>query len=86
MGNINMNRQHPGSLLADSSPTAYGAPYRHAFSRLAASHRGQPAAEILPAAASGRRRRPSGFTPADLREQAEAISTGQSYTLRLTLD
>ncbi len=85
MGGINMNREHLDHLLADSTPTAYGVPYQHAFGRLAASHRGRPVAEILPLLRRAADEALLGFTPADLREQAEAISTGRPYVLRVTL-
>ncbi|MEE1810332.1 hypothetical protein [Streptomyces sp. BE133] len=44
---------------------------------LAATHRGRPVGEILPLLRAAADRALLGFTPADLREQAEAISTGE---------
>lgn len=85
MGNINMNRQHLDRLLADSTSAAYGTPYQHAFSQLALSHRGHPIAEIIPLLRRAASDALLGFTPADLREQAEAITSGQPYTLRVTV-
>ncbi|MGW6570074.1 hypothetical protein [Streptomyces sp. NPDC054975] len=82
MGEISVDRQHLDHLLADST-SAYGAPYQEAFAALAASHRGRPTSEILPLLRAAADRALLGFTPADLREQAEAISTGAPYTLRI---
>ncbi|MFD0142477.1 MULTISPECIES: hypothetical protein [unclassified Streptomyces] len=82
MGEISVDRQHLDHLLADSA-SPYGTPYQEAFAALAASHRGRPVAEILPLLRAAADQALLGFTPADLREQAEAISTGAPYTLRI---
>ncbi|MEU7110788.1 hypothetical protein [Streptomyces sp. NPDC046182] len=84
MGEISVDKQHLDHLLADSA-SAYGAPYQEAFASLAASHRGRPAAEILPLLRTAADQALLGFTPADLREQAEAISTGAPYALRINV-
>ncbi|MEV0000446.1 hypothetical protein [Streptomyces sp. NPDC050848] len=42
MGEISVDRQHLGRLLADSAST-YGAPYQRAFAQLAEAQRGRPA-------------------------------------------
>ncbi|WP_351229729.1 hypothetical protein [Streptomyces sp. NPDC002133] len=93
MGEISVGRQHLDRLLADSAsasgaPAAsgtYGVPYQQAFARLAASHRGRPVPEILPLLRRAADEALLGFTHADLREQAEAISTDRPYVLRVTV-
>lgn len=82
MGEISVDRQHLDRLLADSANT-YDAPYQRAFADLAATHRGRPVGEILPLLRAAADRALLGFTRADLREQAEAISAGQPYVLRV---
>ncbi|MET9378267.1 hypothetical protein ACFYV5_10795 [Streptomyces sp. NPDC003035] len=82
MGEISVDRQHLDRLLADSA-SAYDAPYQRAFADLAATHRGSPVGEILPLLRAAADQALLGFTTADLREQAEAISTGQPYVLRV---
>ncbi|MFE2528037.1 hypothetical protein ACFXEL_27820 [Streptomyces sp. NPDC059382] len=84
MGDISVNRNHLDRLLADSAGT-YGAPYQQAFAELARTHRGRPAAEILPLLARVADRALLGFSPVDLWEQARAISDGQRYVLRVTV-
>ncbi|MGW2562082.1 hypothetical protein ACWCXB_23070 [Streptomyces sp. NPDC001514] len=87
MGEISVGRQHLDRLLADSAGTsdAYGVPYQQAFARLAETYRGRPVAEILPLLRRAADEALLGFTHADLREQAEAISTGRPYVLRVTV-
>ncbi|MGW2020345.1 hypothetical protein [Streptomyces sp. NPDC001927] len=82
MGEISVDRQQLDRLLADSA-SAYGAPYQEAFTELAATHRGRPTGEILPLLRAAADRALLGFTTADLREQAEAISSGRPYVLRI---
>lgn len=84
MGEISVDRQHLDRLLADSA-SAYGAPYQRAFAELAEARRGWPVAEILPLLRRAADEALLGFTDADLREQAEAISTGEPYVLRVTV-
>jgi hypothetical protein len=84
MGEISVGRQHLDRLLADSVST-YGAPYQRAFAELAQTHRGRPAAEILPLLRRAADEALLEFTHADLVEQAEAISTGRRYVLRVTV-
>ncbi|MDA5284750.1 hypothetical protein [Streptomyces sp. Isolate_45] len=84
MGEISVSGESLERLLADSSGT-YGAPYQQAFAELARTHRGRPAAEILPLLAHAADRALLGFSPADLWEQARAISGGQPYVLRVTV-
>ncbi|MGW9372951.1 hypothetical protein ACWGVR_23325 [Streptomyces xanthophaeus] len=84
MGEIHVSRTHLDRLLADSSGT-YGAPYQQAFADLAHSHRGRPAAEIVPLLAVAADRSLLGCTSADLWEQARAISSGEPYVLRVTV-
>lgn len=84
MGEISVGRQHLDRLLADSSGT-YGAPYQRAFAELAETHRGRPASEILPLLRRAADQALLEFAHADLREQAEAISAGEPYVLRVTV-
>ncbi|MEU9033323.1 hypothetical protein AB0D45_00125 [Streptomyces sp. NPDC048352] len=82
MGEISIERQQLDRLLADSAST-YGAPYQRAFAELAEARRGRPVAEILPLLRRAADEALLGFTDADLQEQAEAISAGQPYALRV---
>ncbi|MER7109453.1 hypothetical protein [Streptomyces sp. NPDC000229] len=84
MGEISVDRQHLNRLLADSAST-YGAPYQRAFAELAKTHQGRPLAEILPLLRRVADQALLEFTHADLVEQAEAISTGEWYVLRVTV-
>ncbi|WP_329214738.1 hypothetical protein OG257_36800 [Streptomyces sp. NBC_00683] len=84
MGEISVKGQHLDRLLSDSTG-AYGAPYQRAFNRLAESHRGRPVPEILSLLRRAADESLLGFTAADLREQAEAISAGEPYVLRVTV-
>ncbi|MFD3330334.1 hypothetical protein [Streptomyces sp. NPDC058701] len=84
MGEISIERQHLDRLLADSAST-YGTPYQRAFAELAEARRGRPAAEILPLLRRAADEALLGFTDADLQEQAQAISTGGPYVLRITV-
>ncbi|MFD3875121.1 hypothetical protein [Streptomyces sp. NPDC058623] len=84
MGEISVSGESLERLLADSSGT-YGAPYQQAFAELARTHRGRPAAEILPLLAHAADRALLGFSPTDLWEQARAISGGEQYVLRVTV-
>ncbi|WP_239516454.1 MULTISPECIES: hypothetical protein [unclassified Streptomyces] len=47
------------------------------------THQGRPAGEILPPLARAADRAPLGFWSADLWEQAPAISSGETYVLRV---
>jgi hypothetical protein len=84
MGEVRVGREHLHRLLADSAGS-YGAPYQQAFAQLAETHRGRPTAEILPLLRRAADRALLEFTHADLVEQAEAISTGERYVLRVTV-
>ncbi|MFI9588160.1 hypothetical protein ACIHCQ_41715 [Streptomyces sp. NPDC052236] len=84
MSEIIVSRQYLDRLLADSAST-YGAPYQRAFTELAETHRGRPVAEILPLLRRAADQALLGFAHADLREQAEAISAGERYVLRVTV-
>lgn len=84
MGNISIDKKALPRLLADSSDS-HGATYQQAFADLAATHRGQPPALIVPLLRRAADQALLGFTAADLREQAEAISTSRPYELRITL-
>ncbi|MFJ8212089.1 hypothetical protein [Streptomyces sp. NPDC096033] len=82
MGEISIERQHLDHLLVDSAST-YGASYQQAFAELGEARRGRPVAEILPLLRRAADDALLGFTDADLREQAQAISTGEPYVLRV---
>ncbi|MEU9235532.1 hypothetical protein [Streptomyces subrutilus] len=84
MGEISVNREHLDRLLADSAGT-YGVPYQRAFAELARTHRGQPATTILPLLRRAADQALLGFDRQDLWEQAQAISSGEPYTLRITV-
>ncbi|MFD8145385.1 hypothetical protein [Streptomyces sp. NPDC059708] len=84
MDEISIERQHLDHLLTDSTST-YQAPYQRTFAHLAETHRGRPLAEILPLLRRATDEALLGFTDADLREQAQAISTGEPYILRVTV-
>ncbi|MFD9047948.1 hypothetical protein [Streptomyces zaomyceticus] len=84
MGEISIERQHLDRLLADSAST-YEVPYQRAFAELAEERRGRPVAEILPLLRLAADEALLGFTDVDLREQAQAISTGEPYVLRITV-
>ncbi|MFF8293171.1 hypothetical protein ACF068_28655 [Streptomyces sp. NPDC016309] len=85
MGEISVERQHLDRLLADSAGASYGAPYQRAFAELADTHRGRPPADIVPLLRRAADRALLEFSHADLLEQAEAISTGERYVLRVTV-
>ncbi|MFF0752886.1 hypothetical protein [Streptomyces sp. NPDC004267] len=82
MGEISVDRQHLDHLLADPAST-HEHPYQRAYSELAATHRGRPPAEIVPLLRAAADRTLLGFTLADLVDQAEAISSGAPYELRV---
>ncbi|MFF5970540.1 hypothetical protein ACFY7C_03335 [Streptomyces sp. NPDC012769] len=82
MGELSVDRQHLDHLLADAA-SGYDVPYQQAFAELAVSHRGRPAAMIVPLLRAAAERALLGFTPADLADQAEAISSGRPYELRI---
>ncbi|MEU9419023.1 hypothetical protein [Streptomyces sp. NPDC048272] len=84
MGEISVSRDHLDRLLTDSTGT-YGAPYQAAFAKLARTHRDRPGAEIMPLLVRAADHALLGFSPADLREQAEAISSGEPYVLKVTV-
>ncbi|MEU9032122.1 hypothetical protein AB0D46_32395 [Streptomyces sp. NPDC048383] len=68
----------------DPGDRSSGAPFSR-FAELARTHRGRPAAEILPLLAHAADRALLGFSGADLWEQACAISDGEPYVLRVTV-
>ncbi|MER5710489.1 hypothetical protein AB0B13_04535 [Streptomyces sp. NPDC042898] len=82
MGEITVSAQDMDHLLHDPKGT-YGAPYQRAYAELAVSHRGRPVAEIVPLLRAAADSALLGFTAADLTEQAEAISSGARYELRV---
>ncbi|MCX4985793.1 hypothetical protein [Streptomyces sp. NBC_00572] len=82
MGEITVSAKDMHHLLADSTST-HGAPYQQAYSDLAATHRSRPVAEIVPLLRAAADRALLGFTGTDLAEQAQAISSGAPYELRV---
>jgi hypothetical protein len=82
MGEITVSAQDMHHLLHDPAST-YGAPYQRAYTELATTHRGRPVAEIVPLLRKAADAALLGFTGADLAEQAEAISSGARYELRV---
>ncbi|MEU6979636.1 hypothetical protein [Streptomyces sp. NPDC046371] len=82
MGQISVTPEHLDHLLADPA-SAYTHPYQRAYAELAAAHRGRPAAEIVPLLRTAADQALLSFTAADLAEQAEAISSGAPYELRV---
>lgn len=60
----------------------YGAPYQRAFAELAETHRGRPTAQFPPLLRRAADHALLEFTHTNLREQAEAISTGEPFVLR----
>ncbi|MFF5922844.1 hypothetical protein ACFY8C_31695 [Streptomyces flavochromogenes] len=82
MGEITVSAQDMDHLLSDPA-SAYGAPYQQAYAQLAVSHRGRPVTEIVPLLRSAADAALLGFTGADLLEQAQAISSGTPYELRV---
>ncbi|MEU8677821.1 hypothetical protein [Streptomyces sp. NPDC048560] len=82
MGEISVSGEHLDRLLADSRRT-HGASYQAAFSELAQTHGGRPVGEIVPLLRRAADRALLGFTARDLHEQAEAISAGRRYVLRV---
>ncbi|WP_167162038.1 hypothetical protein [Streptomyces sp. MBT27] len=89
MGNISIDTKALPRLLTDGSAahgsSRHGASYQQAFADLAATHLGEPPSRIVPLLRAAADRALLGFTSADLYEQAEAISTGRRYELRITL-
>ncbi|MFE9240570.1 hypothetical protein [Streptomyces sp. NPDC007007] len=82
MGEIDVSSQNLGRLLTDST----GSParsYQAAFAELADSHRGRPVSVTVTLLRPAADEALFGFTPADLREQAEAIRSGERYVLRI---
>ncbi|MFB7609921.1 hypothetical protein [Streptomyces gardneri] len=82
MGEITVSAQHIDHLLHDPA-SAYGAPYQRGYADLAATHRGWPVAEIVPLLRAAANAALLGLTGADLVEQAQAISSGAPYELRV---
>ncbi|WP_187283290.1 hypothetical protein [Streptomyces sp. t39] len=84
MGSIRVGSGHLDRLLADST-SAHRVPYQRAFAELADTHRGRSAAEIVPLLRRAADQALLAFTHGDLVEQAEAISAGRRYVLRVTV-
>ncbi|MFB7395167.1 hypothetical protein [Streptomyces sp. NPDC056191] len=82
MGEITVSAQDMDRLLRDPA-SAYGAPYQRAYAEVAETHRGRPAGEIVPLLRAAAEAALLGFTGADLLEQAQAISSGAPYELRV---
>ncbi|WP_411107291.1 hypothetical protein [Streptomyces sp. cmx-4-9] len=84
MGHVKVNKNDLSRVLADSQGI-HRMPYQLAFAQLADHHHGRPVTEIIPLLKTAARRAHLDFTDADLQEQAEAIRTGRSYNLRITV-
>ncbi|MFH9728667.1 hypothetical protein ACH4M4_37875 [Streptomyces sp. NPDC017254] len=82
MGEISLSARHIDHLLPDPS-SSYGVPYHRVYTTLARSHRGRPIPEIVPLLRAATAATLLGFTDADLAEQAQAISSGTPYELRV---
>ncbi|MGW5119187.1 hypothetical protein ACWEQ8_27645 [Streptomyces noursei] len=59
--------------------------YQQAFTALARSHKGRPAADIVPLLRQAAEEALLGFRHQDFVDQAEAISRGAPYELRITV-
>ncbi|MEU3749027.1 MULTISPECIES: hypothetical protein [Streptomyces] len=82
MGEITVGARDSDLLLPDPN-SPYGVPYQRAYAELSVSHRGRPVAEIVPLLRAAADAALLGFTGADLAEQAQAISSGAPYGLRV---
>ncbi|MFF0483210.1 hypothetical protein [Streptomyces sp. NPDC004435] len=82
MGTISIPSTDVHRLLDDSARPAVDT-YQRAFADIAATHRGRAAAEIVPLLRRAADDALLGFTGTDLAEQAEAISRGTRYELRV---
>ncbi|WP_328946892.1 hypothetical protein OG259_40890 [Streptomyces sp. NBC_00250] len=82
MGEITVSAQDMDHLLRDPS-SAYGTPYQRAYTEVAETHRGRPVDEIVPLLRAAADAALLGFTRADFAEQAQAISSGAPYKLRV---
>lgn len=82
MGTISVPAADVHRLLDDSvRPSACS--YQQTFADIARTHRGRPAAEIVPLLRAAADAALLGFTNTDLAEQAKAISRGTRYELRV---
>ncbi|MGW6248050.1 hypothetical protein [Streptomyces roseolus] len=81
MGHITVPAQDMHRLLDDAA--RLGGSYQQAFADLAETMRDRPTADILPALRQAAGDAGLAFTGADLAEQAEAISQGTRYELRV---
>ncbi|MFF9431891.1 hypothetical protein [Streptomyces sp. NPDC014746] len=82
MGDITIPASDMHHLLADPARGS-GTSYQQAFADLAVSHRGRPVAEVVPLLRAAADAALLGFTGVDLVEQAQAISSGARYELRV---
>ncbi|MET8890803.1 MULTISPECIES: hypothetical protein [Streptomyces] len=83
MGEISVNSTALGRLLTDSTKVRARRPYQEAFAELADTYQGRPVSEVLPLLRRAADEALLGFTDADLREQAQAIRSGEPYVLRV---
>ncbi|MFH9736819.1 hypothetical protein ACH4MA_03885 [Streptomyces roseolus] len=82
MGTLTIPATEVHRLLDDSTrPTPSSC--QRAFTGIAATRRGRPTAEVLPLLHAVADTALLGLTPADLAEQADAISRGVRYELRV---
>lgn len=82
MGRIEVDRNGLQRLLQQAGKS-HAASYQQAFNTLASSHQGRPAAEIVPLLRRAADDALLDFRHQDLVEQAEAISSGTPYELRI---
>ncbi|GAA2686959.1 hypothetical protein [Streptomyces lunalinharesii] len=83
MGDIAINRAALDRLLRHAGSRA--TTYQQAFDALAHSHKGRPAADIVPLLRQAADEALLGFRHQDFVDQAEAISRGAPYELRITV-
>ncbi|MFF8410594.1 hypothetical protein [Streptomyces omiyaensis] len=81
MGLITVSARDVHRLLDDAARP--GSTYQRVFTDLAAAMHGRPVADILPLLRAAATDAQLGFTGADLAEQADAISRGARYELRV---
>ncbi|MFF2776162.1 hypothetical protein ACFVU3_14765 [Streptomyces sp. NPDC058052] len=84
MGTLSIPSADVHRLLTDSARGS-ATSYQRAFTDIAATHHGRPAAEILPLLRAAADVALLGFTRADLEDQAAAISHGARYELRVRI-
>ncbi|AWN32604.1 hypothetical protein [Streptomyces sp. NEAU-S7GS2] len=84
MGRIELDSQALQRLLQQAGESR-AVPYQKAFNELARSHRGRPPSEIVPLLRRAATAALLDFRHRDLVEQAQAISEGAPYELRIAV-